>query len=898
VLTFPQSTAENALQHQDEPTLDAIPDLLIGRTFGRFTFLRLLGRGGFGEVYLAEDSLLRRRVAVKRLSAAVTAADRRALLSEAERASSLNHPGIVTVYDVIEEGSELMLVMEYIEGSSLRTIIGAPMDLATFFAISTALADALAAAHEAGIIHCDLKPENVMLTNRTGHLKVLDFGIALTLNATQTAEQTATRQPVRGTPAYMSPEVLHGEKPSPRSDIYGLSVMLFQLLTGVHPSSVTDTATISMSDSQRLHLRELNAAVPRELELLLLRCLSARPEDRCKDAGEMLASLRRIHATMPRAERTQLIDPGPAIALRAKKKRLRIAAIAAAALLFCSLVVAGLWWRNSRPAELPAQKFVAVLPFTSPDAASDAPLAEGLAESVSSHLAELTTRHVFQVVSPAQVRALHAASPAEIAKQLGVNLLLTGSVHREGDSLTLDLTLRDAASQRKLRHLTVTRNAQSLIDIEDDALNGALKMLNLDLRSDEQTALAKQGTSNDDAHRMFLQAQGFLEANDAPENLGTAIGLFQQAIAKDPAYAKAYAGLGVAYIDRFERDHAPASLDSAQAQCDRALRIDLTSAAAHACAGRILFFRGKYEDAATQFKLALASDPASDEAYHDLARTYQQMGRAGDAEQTYLKAISIRPGYAATYRWLGAFYMDQARYQDAITQQLRATQLNPQSSQEWLYLGGDYLLAGQFSSAEDALNRSIAIRPSAEAEVNLGNAYFLQHDFASSAAAFSQATQLAPKMMNAWGGLGRAYFWLPAHQEQSRAALSRALALGEARLASNRNDSDAHTLLALYYALAGNRAQAQRNMQASLNSSAHDPETLFFAAMTANQLRESALAKQYMDQAIAAGYSRTEIAATPELASLHPPAASSASGNSAAHGAPAHEIAAHGSAAH
>src|SRR5437588_2666124 len=270
---------------------------LTGTLAGRFVINARLGGGGMGEVYRAEDNRLKRTVALKRLAPSLRADPtyRRRFQQESERVSRFIDPHIAAVYDVLEEQSEIFLVMEYIEGENLRQRLRRPMTLEQFFEIALQCAEALSAAHERGIVHCDIKPENIMLTT-TGQVKILDFGVAKHLPRSDQSSTVDRSGNFAGTPAYMSPEVLLEQALDGRADVFSLGVVFYEVLTGQHPflagSFVATTDRIRLETPA--HIRIFNRSVPEELEVLVNKAMAKQPGRRYASAQELLEALRQV----------------------------------------------------------------------------------------------------------------------------------------------------------------------------------------------------------------------------------------------------------------------------------------------------------------------------------------------------------------------------------------------------------------------------------------------------------------------------------------------------------------------------------------------------------------------------------------------------------------------------
>ncbi len=564
---------------------------------GRFRIRARLGTGGMGEVYLADDPKLKRCVAMKRLPAKMRSDERyrSSLLREARRASSLNDPHIAQVYDVLEEDGEAFLLMEYIEGTTLRQRIASPLPADEFLDIAIQCAGALLTAHRKGVVHCDIKPENIMLTP-AGQVKVLDFGIAKRLPSQNAGTTTSTAEPegLVGTLNYMAPEVLSGDSPDARSDIYSLGVTLYEACAGRRPgqSSVASSAAAGAD----------RPAPPQAIELILTKMLRQDPAQRYPDAGELLLDLRSLQES-----RSWEVSPHrPHSGLMSRRGVTAMGVV----LLFAILA----WVAVRRAAPLiygalhpvPDQKQVAVLPFSVAGAdASTKAFADGLSEVLSAKLTQLTERPQFQVIPVSEVRARHVVTAADARKEFGVNLVIEGTWQQAGGTVHVVPVLIDATKNRQLRANEFVAASTDPIGLEIQVASGVLQMLEIELQPAEQRAFNGQGTTESDAYAQYLRGRGYLDEFDKPENIDAAISEFSGALRHDPYYARALAGLGEAYWKKYEATNDPQWSTQSKTNCARAVELGESEAAGHACLGQVLRGTGEYQQALVQYQRAL-----------------------------------------------------------------------------------------------------------------------------------------------------------------------------------------------------------------------------------------------------------------------------------------------------
>ena len=847
---------------------------LTGTIVGRFAIRSALGHGGMGEVYLADDTKLRRPVALKRMAPRLQAdeGNRRRFLHEARFASRLSNAHIAGIYDVIEEATETFLVMEYVDGETLRERLRRPVTLDEFLPLALQCAEALAAAHELGILHLDLKPENIMLT-RTGEVKILDFGLARHVPQFGASTTDQLTEKVGRTPAYASPEVLLEKEPDPRSDIFSLGVVFYEMLAGrnpFHADSIFQTSRRILEDTPAA-LSTVNSAVPDELENIIAKMLAKDPAKRYRWAAEVLADLRAVERgsyTAPIA----IAPPRPArrtwihsvvIALLA----VIILGAGAAAIPSVRQRISGWLGINA----IPRERQLAVLPF---EVVGGDPTArafgDGLTETLTAKLTQLTASHALQVISASEVRSNRVTTPGQAREEFGVNLILEGSLSQSGNLVRVNYSLVDTGSHRQLAADSITAAVADPFAVQEQVVNGALRMLNVVARPPELQSLDAHGTQVAAAYNSYLQGRGYLQNYDKPENLDSAIGAFERALALDPNYALAYAGLGQAHWEKYQAGHDPKSIDSARQACQRALSLDEQLAAAHVCMGQLESGTGEYEKAVKEFDRALAIEPTNDDAYRSLADAYESLGQPAKAEETCQRAIDLRPQYWAGYNWLGTFYYRDARYADAASMFSQVVALAPDSFRGYSNLGGVYYYQGRYADAIAMLQRSISIRPTADAFSNLGNAHFYLRQYDDAVAADEKAVQLTQNNYILWWNLADGYYWDPAKRPQSNQAYRKTISLANEALRVNPRDAYALGVVAYCHAMLGERKLAFDFLQRGLKLAPQDSEMRFKAALIYNQFGDTAQTLSWLTKALAGGFSATIVRDTPNFDLLRP----------------------------
>lgn len=826
---------------------------LSGTVAGRFLIRGRIGVGGMGEVYRAEDLRLKRSVALKRMSPHLRADQlyRQRFFREAERASGLTGEHVAAIYDVLEENGEIFLVMEYVEGETLRERLRRPLALEEFLNIALQCADALVAAHARSIVHCDLKPENIMLT-ATQQVKILDFGVAKHLPRTDESSTVEEPGGVAGTPAYMSPEVLLENPPDGRADIFSLGVVFYEALTGQHPFKARSFVATSQRILQEspAPVRGFNPAVPPALESIVTRMLAKAPEHRIARASQLATELRGLNPL----DFSTVLRPPP--------RKPRTSGVAILGLLVLILLLVAVFKRHQIEhwlgrKDLPQQKYLAVLPFNSSagDASSRA-FSAGLTESLAVRLKQLGARYPLQVVPPSEILAEGVTTVEQAHKSFGANLVLEGSVREAGTMVRVNYSLVDVQTRQQLQADTITTQATDPFVLEDRVVDGVLNMLGLELQSQDRATAVNHGTAEPAAYDFYLRGRGYLQDYHKPESVDSAIAVFTHALERDPGYALAYAGLGQAYWHKYEETHDQSWVGRASQACKRSVELGRELATGHTCIGVVYNGTGRYEQAAEEFQRAAELDPSSDDALRGLGLADQRLGRLADAEANYQRAINLHPNYWADYNWLGSFYYTQARYDDAAKMFSQVVALAPDSERGYSNLGGVYLNLGRYTDAIPLFERSVAIRPTADAYSNLATAYFFQQRFAEAARTYEQAVKLSPVDYEVWGNLGDAYNWTPKEQSQAPPAYRKAITLANAALSVNPRDAAVLCDLALYHAMLREKDQAIAFLRRALALAPDNSDFLFKAAEIYNQFGMTEPAFTALQHSIKQGYSR------------------------------------------
>jgi tetratricopeptide (TPR) repeat protein/predicted Ser/Thr protein kinase/TolB-like protein len=852
----------------------AAADALVGTTVGRFAISRRLGAGGMGQVYGAEDTTLKRFVAIKRMApqANSTEADRKRLLREAQRASALNHPNIGAMYDVVEHAGELWLVMEYVEGQTLRRRLHQPISREEFFAIASQCCEGLQAAHEKSIIHGDIKPENIMIA-AGNRVKILDFGVARRAwksNPNDATKSMETLSVTGGTPAYMAPEVLLQQPDDGRSDLFSIGLVFYEMLGGDQPFQ-SDSLATTVAKIVNLQPPELKN-VPAPLATIIKRSIAKDPDRRYANANALLDDLRRVQ----QGGKPKRV-PSASGALNGKRAlaALVIALVAVAVALAYRPVRQ--WFRSSiannasqsQPSALPQTKILAVLPFIAPANADPklAALGEGLVENLAAKLGKLTEDRAFEVVPPRNLQDRKISTLADAAHYFGANLGLSLTLEPTGDLIKLSYSLVSAKTSTPVAGDSLTVPASDVFSVEENVVDGAIKALRLQLRPEEEAALKIHGTDQAEAYRYYLQSRGYLLDYAKAENIENAILMAREALKLDPNFGMAKAVLGETYWLKYSNTKQPQWISPAQTDCQDAVKLGNAGAAGHVCLGLIADGTGHSPEAASEFQLALGLEPSNEAAAIGLALAYEHEGKITEAEKAYQQTIQSHPNSRFSYNSFGTFYRRRNEYEKALQMFGKVIEIAPEWYGTYVNVGSIYGDMGQYDKAIDPLKKSIAIRPSYAGYVNLGTSYFGLNQYADAAAAYEEATKLDPQQYVTWGDLGEALFYSPG-KDQSAAPLRKAVDLAEAELKVNPHDPDVLSSLANYSSMLGDRKHALLYLSQALQYGHNDKAILMDAASVYNHLGETGLAVEWLAKAMQAGFTTDKIRSLHEFDNL------------------------------
>ena len=691
--------------------------LLPGQQISHYKIIRRLGAGGMGEVYLALDLVLHRDVAIKVITATGVGSEeaKQRLIREARAAAALDHQNICLIYEVGESDGSAFIAMQYIDGQTLAERSNTPISVDETLRLGIQIAEALAAAHARGIIHRDIKPENVMLTSG-GHAKVMDFGIAKVAESATITSEDETRvqftQPgmILGTPTYMSPEQAKGEKLDARSDIFSLGAVLYEMVSGRRPFDAASTAEVLVAILTR-EPEPLSNNVPIGLRKVVSKMLHKDRNDRFSSMSEVVAELRRcrdgLEYVSDTAQQTfSKIDP---------KARHASIPVIAALIVVAALVgfIYTYFFRSTDSKALPQITSLAVLPLQNLSGdPSHEYFADGMTEALISNLSQIKGLKVISRTSIMRYKDSHEPLP-EIAKTLGVDAVIEGSVLKAGDRVRVTAQLIHATSDAHLWSRNYERDLSDILRLQSEVAQAIAREVRVQLTPAEQNRLASSGRTDPKAHEAYLLGKFHLSRN-SEEDVLRAISYFQKAIDIEPDHADAYAGLATAWLQRgiWGGGNLSDFESHVRDAATTAIRIDPGNASAHIAMSQLLNnYDYDWRGAEEEITRALEIDPNNPDALEAYSWVLQSLGRHAEVRPLMERAEQLDPVSSRIQSSFGRMLYRARRYEEAETHLKRSIELDPTNYGSYGRLADVYIEMGRFDEALAQLEKSSAIQP-------------------------------------------------------------------------------------------------------------------------------------------------------------------------------------------
>ncbi len=665
---------------------------MIGQTISHYKILEKLGEGGMGVVYKAQDLKLDRLVALKFLPPRFSASDqdKARFIQEAKAAAALNHPNICTIHGIEEYDDQLFIVMEYVDGVTLRrklipvgAIHESPLPVNDAITYALQIGDALQEAHSKGVTHRDIKLENIMV-NTKNQIKVMDFGLAKIKGALKLTKTSSTV----GTIAYMSPEQIQGVEADARSDLFSFGIVLYEMLTGRLPFRGEHEAALmySIVNEEPQSVLKFRPELSPEFVHFFARALEKDPQDRFQSAADMVSELRRIQKQSARVSRAQLATtpstPEQISSVEAPRTR-RTLLFSLLGFVIIAAVVASYFLFFAKPPQ--GLDSVAVMPLVNVGGDPNADyLSDGITEAVINNLSHLRNLRVMSRSSVFRYKGKEI-DPSEIGKVFNVRAVLTGRIVRRENDFQLSVELVDSKDGKQLWGEQYSRPFSTVQALQGEISKDISEQLRVQVSGEERANLSKTPTNNPEAYQLYLRGR-FNWNKRTADALQRAVELYNQAIEKDPTYAQAYTGLAETYVVMpfFVFPPPIEAIDKGKSYALKALQIN----------------------------------PQQAEAYNALARAKLNECDLVSGEQDFLHAIGLNPNYPTAHQWYGDFLLLTRRTEEALEQLKMAQELDPLSLAIQTNLGTALDFAGHATEAIREFQRALEVDP------NFGMAWY------------------------------------------------------------------------------------------------------------------------------------------------------------------------------
>jgi TolB-like protein/Tfp pilus assembly protein PilF/predicted Ser/Thr protein kinase len=765
---------------------------------GRYQIIEVLGKGGMGKVYRALDKKLNEEVALKLVKPEI-ASDKKTLerfSNELKIARKIAHKNVGRMYELMEEKGTHFITMEYVPGEDLKSFIkrAGPLSAGKTTFIAKQVCAGLAEAHELGVVHRDLKPQNIMI-DKEGNSRIMDFGIARSLKAKGITDAGV----MIGTPEYMSPEQVDAKETDQRSDIYSLGVILYEMVTGRVPFEGDTPLSVAVKQKTETpeDPRKLNSQIPVDLSNVILRCMEKDKEKRYQSTGELRSELDKIEEGIPTTERV-VPERKPItsreITVTFGLKKLFLPGLVVTALVIAAVVI---WQFLPQKEAVPVtskKPSIAVLPFVDLSPQKDQEyFCDGMTDEI---IAKLSRFEGWKVIPRTSMMRYKNTDKdiQEIGQELDVITILEGSLRKEKDDIRVNAKLIRVEDSHHLWSDTYEKKLESVFAIQGDVAEKIADALKVELSPEDKEQLAKKPTENLNAYDYYLKGRGFYYHYRRQDN-ENAIELFKKALELDPNYALAYAGLGDAYAQRTFRFGFPRSwLDSAIEVSEKAISIDPNSAEAYKALGLayeykgwyqkaleadrkavelnpnykaavgnigwVNWFIGEYVEAMKWFKKGLALDPTDAFGHYSIGNCYFGLDDYVKAEQWFRKSLDLQPDLVFAHQELSVLFLAEGKYQKAIQSAQKILSADPNEFIGLITAGDAELYSGHYDRAKQYFGKAMAIDPTrGNLLTRMGYVLWKTGQRDEAQKMFSQSLKIAQEAIEQ----GSEFFWIPYH---------------------------------------------------------------------------------------------------------------------------------------
>jgi TolB-like protein/Tfp pilus assembly protein PilF/tRNA A-37 threonylcarbamoyl transferase component Bud32 len=810
---------------------------MIGHTISHYRIIEKLGEGGMGVVYKAEDTKLKRTVALKFLSpqAVGTADEKTRLIHEAQAASALNHPNVTTIYEINEHEGQLFIAMELVDGKTLKQVVIKELSsVKRVLDVAIQAGEGLAAAHEKGIIHRDIKSENIMVTAK-GQAKVMDFGLAKVRGSTRLTQVGSTV----GTASYMSPEQAQGEEVDHRSDIFSFGVVLYELLTGRLPFKGEHEAALmySIINQEPPPVARFNERASDDLQRVVSKTLAKDCDERYQHVDDIVADLRRERRALESA-RTGHVKPStvqpPATAAQTqtraaeeapaprKPKQNSLKFIVPATIVGVAVIVIILFnpfniQVSQKETVAADHKSVAVLPFTNMSGdQEDEFFSDGVTEDIIAQLSNIAELKVISRTSTMQYKNT-TKNIRDIAEELNVATILEGSVRRADNQVRIVAQLIDASSDKHLWAQTYDKELTQIFAIQSDVARQIASALEAELSPREEVRLAKKPTVNIDAYTYYLKGREYYNLYSKQDN-ENAIELFKKALRLDPDYALAYAGLGDAYAQRADRYGFPSVwIDSSIVVSEKAIALDPTLAEGYKALGLGYQYKGWLKRSLETYHKAVELNPDYEPAIANIGWVNEFIGNSDEALRWHKRGLALSPMVAFGYLGPGVLYLNLGEYSKASEWINKALALQPDLGMAHTFLAWLFLAQDENQECIEQCEQILLSDPNNIFALDLmGHAHVRLGDYPSAEECYARTIAIDSLHGNTTS-LGYVYL-KTGRLEHARKMFARSLERANEELAQGNEDCEVPYDLAVINALQGNKVEAYDRLQQAIDA--------------------------------------------------------------------------------